>query len=199
MTYSILILLHFIGMVLIGGGLLTVFLADLRSRQAQEWPVFAESVRLVAIAYDGLVVPGAIVLAASGTWLIVAFHGGWAFLEQPWLAGMVALFLFEFIEGNTVTRRAFLRMRQEVRRSEEQGQPTEALLALRASTVPTFTHGLDLPILLVIVSLGAMRPETWTHFFVGTAIALTLAAGVTVALSRMARSAVLTEPQRGGW
>jgi hypothetical protein len=29
--------------------------------------------------------------------------------------------------------------------------------------VPTFTHFMDLPILMLIVSLGAFRPDTWTQ------------------------------------
>jgi hypothetical protein len=35
--------------------------------------------------------------------LILTVYGGWAFLGMPWLTGMVALFAFEFIEGNTIT------------------------------------------------------------------------------------------------
>ena len=60
-----------------------------------------------AVFYDGVVVPGALVLLASGAWLIVAFFGGWSFVRIPWLAGMVFLFAFEFVEGNTVTRLYF--------------------------------------------------------------------------------------------
>jgi hypothetical protein len=58
------------------------------------------------------VVPGALLLLASGTWLTITAYGGWAFLRQPWLAGMVALFAFEFIEGNTITFCAFAGSRQ---------------------------------------------------------------------------------------
>ena len=36
--------------------------------------------------------------------------------------------------------------------------------------MPTFTHFLDLPILMLIVSLGALRPDSWTHFVVGSAV-----------------------------
>jgi predicted integral membrane protein DUF2269 len=67
--------------------------------------VFAEAVRQIAVLYDGLVVPGALLLLGSGTWLTITVYGGWAFLQQPWLAGMVALFAFEFIEGNTIGSR----------------------------------------------------------------------------------------------
>jgi hypothetical protein len=51
--------------------------------------------------------------------------------------------------------------------------------------VPTFTHLLDLPILMLIVSLGALRPDTWTHFLVGSAVAIVVAIILTVALPRL--------------
>jgi hypothetical protein len=54
-----------------------------------------------------------------------------------------------------------------------------------AEPVPTFTHFLDLPILMLIVSLGALRPDTWTHFLVGPAIAVVVAIILTVALPRL--------------
>jgi hypothetical protein len=65
--------------------------------------LFAQAVTFIAVFYDGLVVSGALLILASGTWLIVSFHGGWDFLREPWLVGMVTLFALEFIEGNTIT------------------------------------------------------------------------------------------------
>jgi hypothetical protein len=41
------------------------------------------------VLYDGLVVPGALLLLGSGSSLIVTTYGGWAFLGMSWLAGMV--------------------------------------------------------------------------------------------------------------
>ena len=79
--------------------------------------MFAEAVRSIAVLYDGLVVPGALLLLASGTWLIVTVYGGWSFLGMPWLTGMVALFAFEFIEGNTITRLYFMRLRRVTRQA----------------------------------------------------------------------------------
>ena len=90
MTYSLLIFAHILGAVLIGGGLIGVFISDLRSRQIRELPQFSEAVRNIAVFYDGVVVPGALLLLLSGTWLIVEFNGGWEFLQIPWLVGMVA-------------------------------------------------------------------------------------------------------------
>ena len=185
MLYGLLKFAHFLGLMLIAAGLIGVFLADIRTRQARSLPVFAEAVRGIALSYDRLAVPGALLLLASGTWLIVETYPGWSFLEVPWLAGMVALFAFEFVEGNTVTRVYFRRLRRLTAEALRQGRFTPELEAARGAQVATFTHFLDLPILTLIVSLGAMRPDTWLHFFVGSAAAIVSAAVFTWALPRI--------------
>ncbi len=186
MTYEILRLLHILGLALLAGGLIGVFVSDLRSRQLVELAPFAEAIRNIAVFYEGVVVPGALLLLASGIWLIVEFHGGWAFLEVPWLLGMVILFAFEFVEGNTVTRLYFMRLRRLTREAVEQGAATQALIDAREhELLPTYTHFLDIPLLLVIVSLGVFRPETWTHALVGIGISLVVAAALTVLLPRL--------------
>ena len=185
MTYPVLRFLHLLGLVLMGAGLIGVWYADLRSRQLRDLSVFAEAVRSIAVLYDGLVVPGALLLLGSGTWLIVTVYGGWAFLGMPWLTGMVALFAFEFIEGNTITRLYFMRLRRLTREVLELGDVTPALEEARREHVPTFTHFLDIPIFFVIVMLGSMRPNTWTLFITGTAFALAAAAILTLAIPRL--------------
>jgi uncharacterized membrane protein len=185
MTYPILRFLHLLGLTLMGAGLIGVWYADLRSRQVRDLAVFAEHVRQVAVLYDGLVVPGALLLLGSGTWLIVTVYGGWAFLGMPWLAGMVALFAFEFVEGNTITRLYFMRLRRLTRTALEQGAATPELEKARQEHLPTFTHFLDLPILFVIVALGAMRPNTWALFGVGLALALVAATVLTLVIPRL--------------
>ncbi|SER66798.1 Predicted integral membrane protein [Nitrosomonas sp. Nm51] len=110
MIYALLKLAHTIGVILIGGGLIGVWINDLRSRQTSELIRFSESVRNIALFYDAVVVPGAIVLLISGSWMIATHYGGWNFIHIPWLAGMVFLFVFEFVEGNTVTRAYFVRL-----------------------------------------------------------------------------------------
>ncbi len=186
MTYELLRLGHVIGVVLMGAGLIGVFLADLRSRQlADDLALFAEAIRNIAVFYDGLVVPGALLLLASGTWMIVDFYGGWEFLQVPWLVGMVGLFAFEFVEGNTVTRLYFMRMRRLTRAALAEGRFTTELERARGEQVPTFTHFLDLPILLVIVSLGMVRPDDFTHLVVGSALAFAAATLLTILLPRL--------------
>ncbi len=184
MLYGLLKFLHILGAMLIGGGLIGVWMSDLRSRQLRELQPFAEAVRNIAVFYDGVVVPGALLLLASGTWMIVEYYG-WAFLQLPWLAGMVALFAFEFIEGNTVTRRYFMRLRRLTRTALAEGRATPELEAARGETVPTFTHFLDLPLLFVITALGATQPSTWSLFFMGSAVAVLLAIFLTVLIPRL--------------
>ena len=67
----------------------------------------------------------------------------------------------------------------------QHGKVTAELAEARHQHVATFTHFLDLPILFVIVALGAMRPNTWTLFAVGIVLALVAAAVLTVAIPRL--------------
>ena len=186
MTYELLKFAHLVGLALIAGGLIGVWFFDLRSRQLTELALFAEAVRNIAVFYDGIVVPGALLLLASGTWLILSFYGGWAFLDTPWLVGMVALFALEFVEGNTITRLYFMRLRRLTKDALAQGRVTPELeRARQAETVPTFTHFLDIPLLMVIVSLGAIRPTDWTQFLVGVVAALVIATALTLVIPRL--------------
>jgi uncharacterized membrane protein len=184
MSYAVLRFAHFIGLTLMGAGLIGVFVTDLRSRQLRNLALFAEAVRNIAVFYDGLVVPGALLLLASGTVLIVDLYG-WDFLTTPWLAGMVGLFAFEFVEGNTVTRLYFLRLRRLARAALNEGRVSPELERARREHVPTFTHFLDLPILFVIVSLGTMRPEGWSTLAISVGIAVLVATCFTLVLPRL--------------
>jgi uncharacterized membrane protein len=184
-TYTLLKFVHVLGAILIGGGLIAVWLSDLRSRQVRELPRFAEAVRNIAVFYDGVVVPGAVLLLVSGTWLIVEFFGGWGFMKVPWLAGMVALFAFEFIEGNTITRLYFMRLRRLANEAQKVGSFTAELEEARAERVATFTHFLDLPILFLIVALGVIRPGTWELFIAGAVASVVIATGLTIYVPRL--------------
>lgn len=87
MTYLVLRYVHLLGAILMGAGLIGVWYADLRSRKVRDLGVFTEYVRQIAVFYDGLVVPGALLLL--GSWLTATVYGGWAFLGMPWLGGMI--------------------------------------------------------------------------------------------------------------
>lgn len=166
-------------------GLIAVWFMDLRSRQVRHLLVFAEAVRNIRILYDGLVVPGALLLLGSGIWMVISVYGGWALLRVPWLAGMVALFAFEFVEGNTVTRFYFVQLDRLSKNALRQGVVTSELEKARRHHLPTFTHFLDLPILFVIVALRATRAYTWGLFIVGMFLAVTIATILTLVIPRM--------------
>lgn len=185
MTYSLLRYAHLIGLMLLGAGLIGVWISDLRSRKVRDLALFAEAVRNIAVFYDGVVVPGAIILFVSGAWMTADMWGGWRFMQHPWLAGMIVLFLFEFVEGNTVTRLYFMRLRRLTNEALVQGGVTPELTHARQEHVPTFTHFLDIPMLLLIVSLGAMRPTTWTQFVIGTLGAIAFATVLTLWIPRL--------------
>lgn len=185
MTYSLLRYAHLVGLMLIGGGLIGVWVSDMRSRKVRDLVLFGEAIRNIAVFYDGLVVPGALILFVSGTWMTAEVWGGWGFMQHPWLAGMILLFLLEFVEGNTVTRLYFMRLRRLANDALSQGGVTPELTRARQEHVPTFTHFLDIPMLLLIVSLGALRPSTWTQFIVGFIVALAVATALTLWIPRL--------------
>lgn len=176
---------HLVGLMLISAGLIGVFVADMRSRQVRDVTLFAQAVAFIAVFYDGLVVPGSLLLLASGTWLIAEYHGGWDFLGTPWLAGMVLLFAFEFIEGNTITRLYFMRLRRLTRIAVAEGRVTAELACARGEQLASFTHFLDIPLLTVIVSLGALRPTDWTQFTIATVIAVLVASALNYCIPKL--------------
>jgi len=185
MTYSLLRYAHLVGLMLIGGGLIGVWVSDMRSRKVRDLSLFGEAIRNIAVFYDGLVVPGALILFVSGAWMTAETWGGWGFMQHPWLAGMILLFVLEFVEGNTVTRLYFMRLRRLANDALSQGGVTPELTRARQEHVPTFTHFLDIPMLLLIVSLGASRPSTWTQFIVGFIVALAVATALTLWIPRL--------------
>jgi len=117
--------------------------------------------------------------------MVVRFFGGWNFLQFPWLAGMVGLFAFEFIEGNTITRLYFMRLRRLTRSALDVGRITPELQHAQGEAMPTFTHFLDLPILFLIIALGAMQPTTWTLFFSGLIASVGAATALTFLIPRL--------------
>jgi predicted integral membrane protein DUF2269 len=110
---------------------------------------------------------------------------GWEFLKVPWLVGMVILFALEFVEGITITRLYFMRLRRLARAALAQERVTPELAGARAEQLASFTHFLDIPILLVIVSLGALRPSDWTQFVIGIVIAVVAASLLNYFIPRL--------------
>lgn len=171
---------HIVGVVVLGLGLAAVWVMDLIGRRARSLDEIATAARRVALAYDAVVVPGALLMMASGGWMIAIFYGS-AFLDIPWLAGMVILFSLEFLEGNTITRLFFLRLRwvtAEAAASGRHSWPPEA----RGSLLPSFTHFLDMPVFALVVYLGVLKPTDWSKPILGFELAIIAALAQTMLL-----------------
>ncbi|MBM3556695.1 MAG: DUF2269 family protein [Alphaproteobacteria bacterium] len=176
--YPILRLVHLLGFLLLGSGLLAVFVSELRAYRAPDAVRFAEAAWYTARFYDALVVPGAILLGASGYFLLDQL--GLGFFDQPWVVGMWGLFLFEFVEGNTLTRIQFLRT---LRRSQDllaAGRDDPTTRETARPFIARLAHFLDLPMLAVIVWCATLRPGSWTA--VGIAVAIGAATGLVLTL-----------------
>ncbi len=183
--YPLLKYAHILGFVLLGGGLLAVFVTEFEAYRTRDLRTFAEAARYTAVFYDALAVPGALLVGLTGLALMLDL--GLGFFEAPWTIGMWSLFLFEFIEGNTVTRIQFRRTLRRSRAALAAGAPlTDDLRDDARSRLNQVVHFLDLPLFSVIVYCGTARPATWTD--IGLVIAIALAATVllTVTVPRIA-------------
>jgi uncharacterized membrane protein len=183
--YLLLRLGHIAGFILLGGGLLAVFVSELRAHTTDDVHVFAEAAWYTAIFYDALALPGALLVGLSG--LLLIFELGLGFFEEPWLVGMWGLFLFEFVEGNTITRIEYRRTLRQSRKALAAGHLTPELRNQARNILGRFTHFLDLPLFAVIVYCGAMRPAAWGHVIIAILVAGALAAALTFVAPRLAR------------
>ena len=183
--YPLLRLAHFLGFIVLGGGLLAVFVSELRAYRSADVHRFAEAAWYTAMFYDALVLPGAVIVGLSGVLLILEL--GLGLFSEPWLVGMWSLFLFEFIEGNTITRRQFQRTLRRSRAVLETGQLSAPDRAEARTTLGRLTHFLDLPLFLVIVHYGAIRPDGWAHVLAALAVALVAIMILAAAVTRFAR------------
>jgi hypothetical protein len=78
-----------------------------------------------------------------------------------------------------------MRLRRLARAALPEDRVTPELARARAEQLASFTHFLDIPILLVIVSLGALRPSSWTQFVIGLVIAVAAASLLNYFIPRL--------------
>lgn len=182
--YTLLKFVHIVGFILLGGGLLAVFMSELQAYRTADLRVFAEAARYSAVFYDSFVISGALLVAISGFFLTLEL--GIGFFDEPWLVGMWGLFLLEFIEGNTITR---IQFRKTLRRSKEalaHGGPLTAELRGEARGVLNqIAHFLDIPLFTVIVYCGTVRPDSWAHVLTAMGIGLSVAVLLIILVPRL--------------
>jgi len=184
--YTLLKFGHIIGFTLLGGGLLAVWVSEFQGYRTDDMKEFAESSRYTAIFYDFLVIPGALTVGTTGFFLVREL--GIGFFEEPWIVGMWGLFLFEFVEGNTITRIQFRKtMRRSQRASEKGNVLTEEIRDDARSLINQIVHFLDIPMTTVIIYCGTVRPDSWAHVFTAITIALCVTALLVIFVPRLAR------------
>jgi hypothetical protein len=179
-VYTLLRFFHFTGFIFLGGGLLAVFVSEWRGYGATRPAVLAESAFYTAILYDFMAVPGALMMLITGPLLI--WKLGYGYFDTPWLTGMWGLFLFEFIEGNTLTRVQFRRTLRVSRSLPEDRPLTEEARREARTAIGRLAHFLDLPLFAVIIYFGVARPDSWLEVggSIGVAVAAALALMVFV-------------------
>ncbi|NUB25951.1 DUF2269 family protein [Azospirillum brasilense] len=162
---------HMVGMVVLGLGLAAMWVLDLIGRRARSPEESGAAARRSVLAYDLVVLPGVLLMLASGGGMIAGFYGS-AFLDIPWLAGMVILFLLKFIKGYAITRLFFRHLRGGKVPGARRWPPNA-----REKLLSSFSHFLDIPVFVLIAYLGALKPTDWSSLIFG--FALTIAAALT--------------------
>jgi uncharacterized membrane protein len=185
--YTLLKFGHIIGFTLLGGGLLAVWVSEFQGYRTVDMKEFAESSRYTAIFYDFLVIPGALTAGTTGFFLVLEL--GIGMFEEPWVVGMWGLFLFEFVEGNTITRIQFRKTLRRSQTASEKGNIlTEEIRDDARSLINQIVHFLDIPMTTVIIYCGTFRPDTWAQVLMAIAIALCITALLVTFVPRLARS-----------
>lgn len=184
-TFQVLRYVHILGFIFLGGGLLGVFVSEWRGYGATRTVAFAEAAFYTAILYDFLALPGALMILVSGPLLIYKLGAG--YFDFPWLVGMWGLFLFEFIEGNTLTRIQFQRTLRIARALPEDEPLTQEKRSDARNWLGQFVHFLDLPLFSVIVYCGVFRPDSWAYVIGPIGIAIAAALALTAAVPRLAQ------------
>ncbi len=78
-----------------------------------------------------------------------------------------------------------MKLRRITKNALEKGEITQELETERAKLLPSFTHYFDLPMLFLIIALGALKPNTWQVFVYGSVISIVVATLFTVIVPRM--------------
>ena len=177
---------HILGFTLLGGGLLAVWVSEFQAYRTDDMKEFAQASRYTAIFYDFLVIPGALTVGTTGFFLVLQL--GLGFFSEPWLVGMWGLFLFEFVEGNTITRFQFRKTLASSRKAFEAGKElSEEIREEARSLVNQIVHFLDIPMTTVIIYCGTVRPDSWAQVLTAIAIGLCVTALLVVFVPRLAR------------
>ena len=183
MTYHLLVAAHVVAAVCLGIAIASVCLANGRARRAGDLTTFLRARRHTTLVEQRLLRPAVLALLVSGTWLVAQFYGASSLLAQPWLAGMVLLFVFQSAWAGVVVHAHARRLEQLAGEARLAGALTPALDQARRAPLARLGDVVEPLVYLLIMALGAARPFTWTPVLAGIA-AVALGSAALAALWR---------------
>ncbi|WP_372660017.1 DUF2269 family protein [Hydrogenophaga sp.] len=182
-SFVLLKLLHVLAFITLGSGLIGVVVSDLRARRAADFPLLVDSIEAMLGFYYRLVVPGSMLILLSGFSMVFGYYG-WSFMEIPWLAGMMVLFVFEFFEGHLIMKFHYLKLKQGILAAKQANAPVPELEHELRARLTLATHFLDVPNFTLIVVLGIVRPTDWTLFSYGLVLVVAVTTWMAVVIPK---------------
>ncbi len=176
-------LLHVFAFITLGAGLVGVLVSDVRARKAKSFALLVDSIEAMLAFYYRLVMPGSLLILLSGFAMVFGYYGQ-AFIDIPWLAGMMVLFVFEFFEGHLIMKLHYIKLREGIEKAKQAGASVPDLERELQARLTLATHFLDVPNFALIVTLGILRPSDWTVFSVGIVLVVAVTAWLMVDVPR---------------
>ena len=179
MSYGWLLAAHLLGAALLGTAVAALWLVDERIRRASDRATLIRAGRRAEVLGKRFLMPGVVLLAASGLWLVARYYG-WSFTRIPWLAGMAGLFVFQSVWAHAVTRPRALRMRRLLGQPCATDRLSPALVQVRDAPRARFGQHLEPLLFALVVVLGVWRPMDWSTVALGCAAAVLAAAAIAL-------------------
>lgn len=176
MSHQVLLAAHLLGAAALGAAIVALWWNDRRVARAGDCGTLADAGRRAQAIVQRLLLPGVLLLASSGVWLVMRYYGGWNFVRLPWLAAMAALFVFQSVWANTVTRRHGQRLGRLLAGRCATDRLTPELEQARRAPLARFGQPLEPLLFALIVAFGLVRPMDWATVAAGVAAAVLLAA-----------------------
>lgn len=170
MMHATLVMAHLLGALMLGVAIAAGMLTDARARRAPTPAQLADALRTETLVQQRLLLPGILVLLASGVALIAVYWGGWAFVHLPWLAAMVLLFVVEGLRANTLSRRHAVQLRRLADEAAALGRITPELDRARSDRHAVFARGFELAAFVGMLTLGVFRPHSWSPILAGALV-----------------------------
>lgn len=154
MTYQMLVFVHVVGVIILGGALIFGQLQQIRARRSRDVRFVAETYRTLYLTIMPFAPIGGLTLLASGAALV--FLGG--FPITGWLLALLLLFAFEMIEGITHYIPHARRLMRLSEAALQRGGITPELAALMNHRLTNIMLYLDIPNFLLIGALATFKP-----------------------------------------